>query len=263
MRLNEVLAWIDSHPGQPMVHGGKYKPKTIKVKLSDSAKGSAGGAAGSPSPGIRARSDGGGGGRFVPAQTVPAQTVQEQKKEEQQSQLGAYQQRAAVAQQQYQQQREAGIREAQEAKERVSQKTTTGVYEKGGAVIRETRTKTKDPVQSKAELDRLQKQQPGSVVVQKASGEYVLIKSTGLNLSNEATLSKVNENIQREGGSGYSPTRVPQTGGGFLNIATMKDTVRTSEPEPPKDGRPITHSYFFIDKYRPTKNTTKNGEGAA
>src|SRR3990167_2481624 len=251
MHLNEVLAWIDSHPGLPMVHGGKYKPKTIKVNISDSAKASAGGGAGSAAPGIRARrSDGGGGGQMSPQESKPPEV------EKKQSQLAAYQQRAAAAQQQYQQQKEAGIRAAQEAKERVSQKTTTRVYEKGGAVIRET----KGDYQT---LQKLKAQQPGSALVQTASGEYVLIKSTGLNLGQESTLAKVNENIQREGGTPYYPTERKLPSGGTLYMGRLADRVTTSEPEPPKEGGPvITQSDFLIDTSRPTKYTAKVGEGS-
>src|SRR3990167_4716263 len=246
MHLNEVLAWIDSHPGLPMVHGGKYKPKTIKVKISDSAKASAGGGAGSAAPGIRARrSDGGGGGQMSPQESKPPEV------EKKQSQLAAYQQRAAAAQQQYQQQKEAGIRAAQEAKERISQKTTTGVYEKGGAVIRET----KGDYQT---LQKLKKQQPGSAVVQTASGEYVLIKSTGLNLGQESTLAKVNENIQREGGTPYSPTEKKLPDGGTLYIRQIKDSVAVGEPvkELPSEQYVQTSP---LDLGRPTKYTADVG----
>ena len=227
------------------------KPKTIKVKISDGVKASAGGGAGSAAPGIKpTRHDGGGGGQVPPQESKPPEV------EKKQSQLAAYQQRAAAAQQQYQQQKEAGIREAREAKERVSQKTTTGVYEKGGAVIRET----KGDYQT---LQKLKAQQPGSALVQTASGEYVLIKSTGLNLGQESTLAKVNENIQREGGTPYYPTERKLPSGGTLYMGRLADRVTTSEPEPPKEGGPvITQSDFLIDTSRPTKYTAKVGEGS-
>jgi hypothetical protein len=123
-------------------------------------------------------------------------------------------------------------------------------------VIRETRG-------DYATLQRLNAQQPGSAIVQTASGEYVLIKSKGLNLSNQSTLGRINENIEREGGQQYSPTRVPQAGGGFLNLRKISDTVTTSEPVPPEDSGPvISQSDFILDKSRPTKYTAKVGEGS-
>ena len=227
------------------------KGKTIVVKIKDSAGASGGGGAGSPSPGISTRQiHGGGGGQ------VPVQDSKPPEQEKKQSQLAAYQQRAAAAQQQYQQQKEERFRAAQEAKERVSQKTTTGVYERGGAVIRETRGDF-------ATLQRLKAQQPGSAVVQTQSGEYVLIKSQGLNLGQESTLATINENIQREGGQPYSPTEKKQPGGGTLYIRQIKDSVATSEPVPPEDSGPvISQSDFLIDKSRPTKYTAKVGEGS-
>jgi len=222
------------------------KGKTIKVKISDGVKASAGGGAGSAAPGIRpTRHDGGGGGQVPPQESKPTEV------EKKQSQLGAYQQRAAAAQQQYQQQKEAGIRESQEAKERVSQKTTTGVYEKGGAVIRET----KGDYQT---LQKLKAQQPGSAVVQTQSGEYVLIKSQGLNLGNESTLAKVNENIQREGGTPYSPTEKKLPDGGTLYIRQIKDSVAVGEPvkELPSEQYVQTSP---LDLGRPTKYTADVG----
>src|SRR3972149_6026097 len=106
-------------------------------------------------------------------------------------------------------------------------------------------------------------QQPGSAVVQTQSGEYVLIKSQGLNLGQESTLATINENIQREGGQPYSPTEKKQPGGGTLYIRQIKDSVATSEPVPPEDsGTVISQSDFLIDKSRPTKYTAKVGEGS-
>src|SRR3990172_1428090 len=237
--------------------------------MKDSASASAGGGAESASPGISTRKIHGGGGGFIP----PVQDSKPPEQQKQVSQQADFRQRAIAAQQQREEQEQRARRESETrtsteravTKERVYSgnvgKTSKGVYEKGGAVIRETRTKTKDPIQSKAELDRLQKQQPGSAVVQTASGEYVLIKSTGLNLSNESTLAKVNENIEKEGGTGYSPTRVPQAGGGFLNLRKISDSVTTSEPVPPTEQPEQRGSFSNLDPDRPTKYTAIVGEG--
>src|SRR3989304_5459863 len=228
------------------------KGKTIVVKIKDSAGASGGGGVGSPSPGISTRQiHGGGGGR------VPVQDSKPPEQEKKISQQAEFRQRAIAAQQQRQQEEEKVRRSEQERyKAERAPKTTTGVYEKGGAVIRETRGDF-------ATLQRLKAQQPGSAVVQTQSGEYVLIKSQGLNLGQESTLATINENIQREGGQPYSPTEKKQPGGGTLYIRQIKDSVATSEPVPPEDSGPvISQSDFLIDKSRPTKYTAKVGEGS-
>src|SRR3990172_9642758 len=101
----------------------------------------------------------------------------------------------------------------------------------------------------------LRKQQPGSAVVQTESGEYILIKAKGLDLRKPANLSRINENIEQGGGRPYSPTRVPQAGGGFLNLRKISDSVTTSEPVPPTSPPEQTGSFSNLDPDRPTKYT--------
>ena len=84
-----------------------------------------------------------------------------------------------------------------------------------------------------------------------------------MNLSNPSTLGRINENIQQGGGQPYSPTRVQQAEGGFLNLRKVADSVTTSEPVPPSGEEPsVPQSDFIIDKSRPTKYTAKVGEGS-
>ena len=220
-----------------------------KVSISDGVGVSSGQPPGTPAgaqTGISTRQRGGGGGG-----QVIAETPQQQEQQKQISQQAGYRQRAVAAQQQKQLDEERARRESQgkyqteraEAQERAygfkPEETYGGVYEKGGAAIHETRTKTKDPTKSKAELDRLQKQQPGSAVVyDTASGEYVLIRSRGLNLQAQSTLATINRNIEAEGGTGYSPTKIPKAGGGFLNLVDVRENIGISEPTPPEGGEP-------------------------
>ena len=83
-----------------------------------------------------------------------------------------------------------------------------------------------------------------------------------MDLRNPANLGRINENIEREGGQPYSPTRVTQEGGGFLNLRKISDSVTTSEPVPPEGEPSVPQSDFIIDKDRPTKYTAKVGEGS-
>src|SRR3990172_10811196 len=183
--------------------------KVIKRSISDGVGVSSGQPPGTPAgaqTGIstRQRSGGGGGGG-----QVIVETPQQQEQQKQISQQVEFRQRAIAAQQQRQQEEEKVRRSEQERYQAErAPKTTTGVYEKGGAVIRETKGTSGDPVKDYAQLERLRKQQPGSAVVQTESGEYVLIKARGLDVRKPANLGRINENIEREGGRPYSPTRV-------------------------------------------------------
>lgn len=100
--------------------------------------------------------------------------------------------------------------------------TSTGNYERGGYVVQETRGDAET-------LKTLGKQQPGSSLVQNEGGEYLLIRSTGLNLGNEATLNKLNENIALEGGSKYYPTERKNSKGGTDHFIRLKESLGLSE----------------------------------
>lgn len=164
--------------------------------------------------------------------------------------------RQAAAQKQRDEQLQSQRAAEQEKEEQTQkQKTTTGVYEKGGAVIQETRGDFET-------LKRLEKQQPGSAVVQDASGEYVLISSQGLNLQQQSTLETINRNIETEGGSGYTPTRIPKSGGGFLEIRQIKDSVSVSEPVPSEGGEITGTRFKGLVPGRPTKYKVVVGEGS-
>ena len=87
-------------------------------------------------------------------------------------------------------------------------KISTGVFEKGGAVVQETRGDF-------ASLERLNKQRPGSVLVQTKAGDYVLVEARGgINLNKTGTFDKFNENLKLEGrGLFYSIGEKNEQGG--------------------------------------------------
>src|SRR3989304_2569074 len=205
--------------------------KVIKRSISDGVGVSSGQPPGTPAgaqTGIstRQRSGGGGGGG-----QVIVETPQQQEQQKQISQQAEFRQRAIAAQQQKQQEEEKVRRSEQERYQRErAPKTTTGVYEKGGAVVQETRGDYET-------LKKLEAQQPGSRLTQ-VGDEYVLVKAKGLDLRNQSNLATVNENIAAEGGTPYKPVKEKLPGGGFLNLVSVSDTLGISEPEPPTSPQP-------------------------
>ena len=209
---------------------GNLGGRVIKVKLSDSVGVSSG------PKGSSGSSGGKGGGGGIRARVETQQQRNEKIRQEQQA---AAQAKKAKDQKAY---REQAIRAQQEQsriyeekKRKANRKddeyeTTTGKYEKGGAIIQETKGDFKT-------LQFLAAQQPGSSVVQNAVGEYVLIRSSGLNFGNEGTLAKLNENINLEGGTGYTPTSKKNIAGGTDYLRKVKDSISGDEGKKPIEGK--------------------------
>lgn len=186
-----------------------YK-RFIEDSVSVSSGPSGDGSSGQPT-GISTRKIGGGGrgGTIAPAEQ------EEQKPKSNQAEL----RRRRIDEQIRQREEEERLRQL--ASTRSESKTSTGNYEKGGAVIQETRGDFNV-------LKELQAQQPGSRLVQTQEGEYVLIRSNKLNLAQESTFAKINENIGLEGGSQFLSTGSKNESGGTDYKTLIRDNVGVS-----------------------------------
>ena len=178
----------------------------IKRKIKDSVSVSGG----RPPPGSSGsrRNRGGGGG-------IRASIINKAQQEKDAREKAAHDQKAFRAAQIKKQTQTAKAynRQLKEAevsrrKKKDEGKISTGVFSKGGAVVQETR----GDFQS---LERLNKQRPGSVLVQTKAGDYVLVEARGgINLSKKGTLDRFNENLKLEGrGLFYSIGEKNEQGG--------------------------------------------------
>ncbi|MEX0596874.1 MAG: hypothetical protein WD512_10275, partial [Candidatus Paceibacterota bacterium] len=288
MRLKDVLSWIESHPNQYMVRGGKSADAKAKsaaaktaafkarnpsspsssssvtsspkagggtlftVKLSDSVGVSEGGKL--PS-GSTSTSSGGVGGRQIVVSVgglTPQQANQKIKEEETHSQQKFVQERIEEQENQLKFENLLREREAQAREERYNERYPTkyGRYVKGGKIIGVTTGNIKD-------LLKIQKQISGSIITQNKFGEnYQLLSAEDFNLANPANLKQFNEQIEKEGGEPYKILE-KNPSDGIAYFKGLQDSVTVDEPTP--DFPVGKNKPVDIDKNKPTKYTAYVG----